>query len=161
MKGQSTKMEEKVENIERSADTWVAGRERDSDETHDHVRPAMTEVTVEAPGGVWVDVPKGMIVAPGTYVDEHGVMRSNSDDSVVAWHRLGCQRRGLKPEELIKDSNNAPWCPECFHWDKQKCEEMRKIAHAKFDKNEKGTTENVGYEGEEEVRARLKGMFGA
>lgn len=103
------------------------GRESDSDEKaagEKHIRPKNTKASVNLPSGEWVDVPKGMVAAPGTYVDDHGVLRAQSDDSCVTWHqirrddngnKIHCQRRGIKPEEIVYDpATGAPWCPECW-----------------------------------------------
>ena len=76
-------------------------------ETHGHK---------EVPTGEWVDVEKGYIVAPGTYIDEKGVLREESSGSCVCWHNPGCERRGIQAEDIIYDpSTKAPWCPDC--WD--------------------------------------------
>jgi hypothetical protein len=66
----------------------------------------------DVPVGEWIDVPAGKVMAIGTYVDEAGVLRSCSDDSVCAWHEKGCLRKGLTPEDLVY-VGGAPWCPDC------------------------------------------------
>lgn len=67
----------------------------------------------------WTDVPKGMLLAPDTYVDISGVLRSNKDDSCVVWHFKDCYRTGIHESEIVYDPvNNAPWCPKC--WDKKR-----------------------------------------
>jgi hypothetical protein len=70
--------------------------------------------SVNLPVGEWVDVPKGMVAAPDTYVDEHGVLRSSGDNSCVVWHVPQCDKRGIQAEDIIYDSANAPWCPDCY-----------------------------------------------
>jgi hypothetical protein len=77
----------------------------------------MTDDKREVPVGQWVDVPKGMVAAPDTYIDDKGVMRSSGDNSVVCWHwgPKHCERKGIQPNELIYDeATGAPWCPECW-----------------------------------------------
>lgn len=142
---------------------FVPGRENDSDETEGHVKPARVDRSVEVPASTWVDVPVGMTVAPGTYVDEHGVLRSTGDHSCVVWHRPGCLKKGIKPEEIVYQENGAPWCPVCVVWDVEKVAEMATMIHGKV-KEEKGEVEVVDHEQDEEqksVTARLKGIFGA
>ena len=74
---------------------------------------------ISVPIGEWVEVPKGMIVAPNTYVDAHGVMRSSVDHSCVVWHNKGCERRGIHASEIVYDpATSAPWCPTC--WEKNR-----------------------------------------
>lgn len=91
------------------------GREADTDEARTHLRPSEINRSVEAPTGDWVDVPRGMLAAPGTYIDDHGIMRDSSDGSVVVWHRTGCNRRGIQPHEITYDGAGAPWCPDCIN----------------------------------------------
>lgn len=63
----------------------------------------------------WIDVPKGMILAPDTYVDISGVLRSRVDDSCVVWHYKGCVKTGIHESEIVYDEKtNAPWCPICW-----------------------------------------------
>lgn len=65
--------------------------------------------------GKWVDVPKGRLLAPGTYVDIHGILRSSGDDSCVVWHYKNCVKTGIHPSEIVYDpETNAPWCPNCW-----------------------------------------------
>ena len=70
--------------------------------------------SVNVPVGEWVDVPTGMVAAPDTYVDKHGVLRSCGDDSCVVWHVPGCPEKGIQAEDIIYDVANAPWCPKCY-----------------------------------------------
>lgn len=63
--------------------------------------------------GEWVDVPKNMIPAIGTYVDTEGVLRDSKDHSCVVWHLKGCERTGVQPSEIVYDDRGAPWCPQC------------------------------------------------
>lgn len=70
----------------------------------------------------WIDVPKDAILAPGTYVDIRGVLRSSKDDSCVVWHYKNCNKTGIDPSEIIRDEQtNAPWCPAC--WNKKRLKE--------------------------------------
>ena len=63
----------------------------------------------------WVDVPKGMLLAPDTYVDISGVLRSSVDDSCVVWHLKSCNKTGIHESEIVYDEKtNAPWCPTCW-----------------------------------------------
>jgi hypothetical protein len=87
--------------------------EPDSDETL-HIRPAREDKSVNVPVGVQVEVPAGMVAAPNTYVDAAGVLRSKGDGSCVVWHNSGCQRRGIRPNEIEYTDNGAPWCPDCW-----------------------------------------------
>ena len=65
--------------------------------------------------GKWVDVPRGMLLAPDTYVDIRGVLRSVKDDSCVVWHYKGCAKTGIHESEIVYDpETNAPWCPKCW-----------------------------------------------
>lgn len=114
----------------------------------EHVTPANRKGSQNAPAGKWVDVPRGMVVAPGTYVDEAGVLRSVSDDSCVVWHdvwyedvppnplisgsvwsrlRRSCNRTGIRPSEIVYDpETGAPWCDKC--WERKEKElEAKKI----------------------------------
>lgn len=69
----------------------------------------------EVPTGEWVDVEKGYIVAPGTYIDEKGVLREESSGSCVVWHNPGCERRGITSDQIKYDpATKAPWCDKCF-----------------------------------------------
>jgi hypothetical protein len=69
----------------------------------------------EVPVGEWVTVPRGMVVAPDTYVDAEGVLRAVSDDSCVVWHNKGCEKRGIHASEIVYDpETNAGWCPKCW-----------------------------------------------
>lgn len=69
----------------------------------------------EVPVGEWVIVPRGMVVAPDTYVDSDGVLRASGDDSCVVWHNKGCEKRGIHASEIVYDpETNAPWCPNCW-----------------------------------------------
>ena len=131
------------------------GRESDSDELaagEVHVRPTNKNGSSEAPAGKWVDVPKGMIAVPGTYVDDHGVLRSVKDDSCVVWHKVWteengensknyrkvhCQRRGIHPSEIVYDpATGAPWCPECWERREGEKEENNSKVKAFLDNSE-------------------------
>jgi hypothetical protein len=62
-------------------------------------------------------VQQGQVVAPDTWVDADGYLRSSGDDSYVAWHwgRGRCKRRGLTPADLVTDpETGARWCPSCW-----------------------------------------------
>lgn len=128
-------------------DGFRAGRQSDSDEAavgEVHVQPKNKNSSVEIPAGQWVDIPKGMVAAPGTYVDDHGVLRSVKDDSCVVWHsvtklenpktgfleNVHCQRRGIQPEEIVYDpATGAPWCPEC--WERREAENQENTSKVK------------------------------
>lgn len=73
----------------------------------------------EIPVGEWIDVPKGMIAAPNTYVDGHGVLRHSGNHAIAVWHNRirgnpPCEVRVTRPDEICYDSNGAPWCPKCY-----------------------------------------------
>ena len=100
----------------------------------DETNTPVPNVHVEAPVGEWVDVPKGMVAAPNTYIDDAGVLRSTGDNSVVAWHNAGtkygkCPVKGLKPEDLKYDANGAPWCPKCYavHAEEREKDRLRNL----------------------------------
>lgn len=86
--------------------------------------------SVNVPSDARVHVPKGMMMAPGTYVDDRGVLRETSSGSVVVWHnpgggcgenaRPGEYLRGIQPHQILHDSKGAPWCPVCFLHNEQK-----------------------------------------
>lgn len=130
---------------------WVAGRDNDSDEKEGHVRPLRDDRSIDAPEGVWVDVPRGMVAAEGTYVDENGVLRMVGSGNLAIWHHrckavhtVSCDWTTDDPSELNTTyAPGAPWCPICV--DKMKLDEIRKEQEAE----------------EEEYKDRLKGMFGA
>lgn len=111
---------------------FVPGRKADSDELKDHIRPSSVDETVNVPEGEWVDVPKGMVAAPGTYVDSFGVLRSSGDGSCVVWHNRGCQKRGIQPHEIIYGENKAPWCPKC--WEENEPKRQKKAQESKVKK---------------------------
>ena len=73
------------------------------------------EVNITVPCGEWIDVPKGMVIAPDTrpYPGYPGVLQSVADGSVVCWHLRNCERRGIGPDEVVFDNNKAAWCPDC------------------------------------------------
>lgn len=88
--------------------------------------------------GQWVTAQKGQRFAPGTYVDSHGVLRAVADGSVAVWHHNEreraehgltgrCERRGLHPRDVAYDpETGAPWCPDCWPWERR-----RQVAEAK------------------------------
>lgn len=109
------------------------GRDKDSDETEDHVAPKNIDASVDAPEGVWVDVPKGMVIAPGTEVDKDGVLRLETGELAIWHHRCKfhplCDRvrdkeKFVKLEEVVYlipegvdesgERKGAPWCPDCI-----------------------------------------------
>lgn len=66
--------------------------------------------------GKWVDVPRGMVLAPDTYVDISGILRSSKDNSCVVWHFKDCFKTGIHESEIVYDEKtNAPWCPTCWN----------------------------------------------
>lgn len=82
--------------------------------------------SVNVPSGQWIDVKPGQIMAPGTYVDEHGVLRCVANDAVAVWHLVRkegegegdgrCERTGITPEEIRYDpETKVPWCPDCWN----------------------------------------------
>ena len=112
---------------DQQSDVWKRGRDNDSDETEGHVAPVEPSKSVNAPEGQWVDVPKGMIAAPGTYVDEEGYLRCVSNGAYAAWHNKECPIRHLDKEQIVHDTNGAPWCPDCYMKNEQE-RERKKIA---------------------------------
>ena len=74
---------------------------------------------VSVPVGEWFDVPKGLVVAPETYTDRHGVLRSSVNHAIAVWHngRRGvppCEFRVMTVDEIEYDPvTGAPWCPVC------------------------------------------------
>ena len=90
--------------------------------------------------GKWVGVRKGQVLAPDTYVDSKGVLRSSGDDSCVVWHlaakvliangSVPCAKRGIQPHEIVyHPESGAPWCPECWPLSaKLQAEEKSKVA---------------------------------
>ena len=109
------------------SDVWKRGRDNDSDETEGHVTPVDTTKSVEAPVGEWADVPKGMIAAPGTYVDAEGYLRCSSNGAYAVWHNKSCPIRKVEKEQIVHDTNGAPWCPDCYMKNEQE-REKKKIA---------------------------------
>ena len=120
-----------------TVDEWKKTLPGDNSENQPHLTPARVDKSVNAPVDQWLDVPKGMVAAPGTYVDDHGVLRSEGDHSCVVWHLgrnkktgLSLCRRGeppkVQPEEIIYDVNGAPWCPQCYE-DREHERERKKI----------------------------------
>lgn len=98
------------------------GRKGDSDEKDAHVRPTDDQVSVNAPAGAWVDVPKGMVAVPDTYVDDDGILRRAGGGEVAIWHHRckvhgPCERYSLgnflRADEIVY-VNGAPWCPDCL-----------------------------------------------
>ena len=77
--------------------------------------------------GNWVVVPPGMVIAPGTYVDDEGYLRFGSNDSYAVWHRnikgVECERFSrvdkdgavipIKKEEIML-VEGAPKCRYCY-----------------------------------------------
>jgi len=105
-----------------------------------------TKTSVNPPVGEWVDVPKGMVAAPDTYVDDSGVLRSCGDDSCVVWHRPGCQIRGIQAENICYDVAGAPWCPTCYESFEPEREALRQEQQEALR--------------QEELRKRVQGMLG-
>lgn len=101
------------------ADEFEPGKDSDADEVlagEKHIKPTNLGKSVQAPEGSWVDVPKGMIAAPGTYVDEEGYLRHSSNDAYAVWHRGGCPIIHVGKEEIVFDiMTGAPWCPVCHN----------------------------------------------
>lgn len=109
----------------RATAEFTEGRQHDSDERiGSHARPTDLTKSVNAPANRWVDVPKGMVAAPDTFVDSEGVLRSAGDSSCVVWHNggggcgpsgnKGDYLKGIEPVDIIYDDKGAPWCPKCF-----------------------------------------------
>lgn len=74
-------------------------------------------------GSEWTDIKKGMVIAPDTYVDIRGFLRSAKDHSYVVWHYKNCPVTGLNEDTIVVDSETgAPWCPQCL-------QKKRLIAH--------------------------------
>lgn len=73
----------------------------------------MRHQNIEA--GKEIKIPAGMMLAPDSYVDIHGVLRSSVDDSCVVWHFKLCKKTGIHESEIVYDpATNAPWCPQCW-----------------------------------------------
>lgn len=99
--------------------------ERAAGERHARVVQGEMNRSHNAPADKWVDVPKGMVPAPDTFVDTAGVLRHQSNNSCVVWHnggggcgptgQRGTYKTGIMPFEIIYDpATGAPWCPICF-----------------------------------------------
>jgi hypothetical protein len=87
----------------------------------------MVSSNFDVPVGEWIDVPKGMLAAPDTYVDRDGVLRDSRDHSCVVWHIKGCAKRSIHPSEIVYDPDTkAPWCPKCWPT-REKLNTMEKI----------------------------------
>ena len=128
----------------RSRKLFRKGRKSESDEKEGHVRPVDIDTTVQASSGVWVDVPKGMVIAPGTEVDDAGVLRLESGELAVWHHRCKfhgpCERYTTGEENFVKleevlyivtgKGKGAPWCPNCIT--KMAEDEKRKQLHEQF-----------------------------
>ena len=77
---------------------------------------------VTVPLGEWVDVPAGMLAAPNTGVDAHGVLRVVRDGKLAEmavwhWRKKGenpCERKGFTPTTVTYLPNGAPWCGSCL-----------------------------------------------
>lgn len=110
--------------MEMSDRDFRQGRQPDSDETQVHVTPADIDRSVEVPVNLFVDVPKGMVLAPGAVVDDDGILRREETGELAIWHhrcKAGghgpCKRytdptKFVQPEEVMYVSG-APWCPDC------------------------------------------------
>lgn len=80
--------------------------------------------SIDVPIGEWVNVPKGMSVIEGCYVDSHGILRFAKNNAPAVWHHSSacknhqppCSRRINDVSEITYDDNNAPWCPDCIGW---------------------------------------------
>jgi hypothetical protein len=91
-----------------------------------HVKTGNVRLSHNTKEGEWIDVRKGQVRVEGAYVDGRGVLRSTQDNSVVTWHSKSrireffglsgsCQKRGIKPSEIVYDPDTgAPWCPDCW-----------------------------------------------
>jgi hypothetical protein len=83
--------------------------------------------SADVPVGQWVNVPKGMTVVEGCYVDPVGILRFIENNAPAVWHHPSgckyhqppCKRRITDPSEIFYDDNNAPWCPDCVGWTKE------------------------------------------
>lgn len=92
----------------------VPGRDNDSDETEGHVQSADVSKSVEVPAGKWADVRRGQMVVEGCYVDSEGFLRYKENNAYAAWHDSKCPIKKVTKEEIVFDTNGAPWCPSCY-----------------------------------------------
>lgn len=102
---------------------WRKGRDSDSDERAEHIRPVATGQSVEAPAGKFVDIPRGFVAVPGAVVDDKGVMRREDTGELAIWHHRcqyhgPCERYTKGPGNFVKEEEvvhiaGAPWCPDC------------------------------------------------
>lgn len=104
-------------------DDFKPGGLGDDDETESHITPNDIEKSVNAPAGVFVDVPRGMVAVPGAEVDDNGVLRKSETGELAVWHHRcafhgKCERYTTGPENFVREDevvyiNGAPWCPDC------------------------------------------------
>lgn len=82
----------------------------------------------EMASGQWVDIraTDGMVPIIGAVPDEDDprFLRDEDTGELVVWHNgrkdYRCPRRDIKPEEVVFDSNGAPWCPDCYKQNQDK-----------------------------------------
>jgi hypothetical protein len=83
---------------------------------------------ISVPQGEWFDVPKGFVMAPGTYTDSQGVLRDSTNDSIVVWHNgfkglPPCHFKVMRPAQIVyvnEGNGAAPWCPRCAEYNRIK-----------------------------------------
>jgi hypothetical protein len=103
-----------------------------------HYGGAPVYESVDVPVGAWVNVPKGMQVVPGCYVDGAGIMRFKENNAPAVWHHPSgckyhqppCKRRVTDPKDIVYDEHNAPWCPDCIGWNAEDVEFKMRDASA-------------------------------
>ena len=105
-------------------ENFKPGRQSDPDEVETHIQPRDISRSVEAPSGVFVDVPKGMVAVPGAEVDGKGILRKSETGELAIWHHRcpqhgPCDRYTSGPDNFVAEDevvyrDGAPWCPDCL-----------------------------------------------
>lgn len=120
-------------------ENFKPGRQSDPDEVETHIRPTDISRSVEAPSGVFVDVPKGMVAVPGAEVDAKGILRKSETGELAIWHHRcpqhgPCDRYTGGPDKFVSEDevvyrDGAPWCPDCLkkEAEDEKRKELQKV----------------------------------